>query len=99
MRRECCYHNYPREGVVHIGVNGGVSHWICFRPPPKSGTPTTTASLLMAAGAKCRNSASCCAASAQQKNFDAGNRATVSSSSTFPPKFTRLVPIAFRILL
>ncbi len=31
MRHECCYHNCLRGGVVHIGTNGGDSHWICFR--------------------------------------------------------------------
>jgi hypothetical protein len=31
MRHECCYHNCPRGSVVHIGANGGNSHWICFR--------------------------------------------------------------------
>ena len=32
MRHECCYHNCPREGVVHIGMNGNPeTHWICFR--------------------------------------------------------------------
>jgi hypothetical protein len=31
MKHECCYHNCPREGVVHIGVNGNPdTHWICF---------------------------------------------------------------------
>ena len=25
----CCYHECPREGIVHIGKNGGKSHWIC----------------------------------------------------------------------
>lgn len=30
MRHECCYHNCPRGGVLHIGANGGDSHWICF---------------------------------------------------------------------
>jgi hypothetical protein len=27
----CCYHNCPEEGTIHIGVNGGDSHWICWR--------------------------------------------------------------------
>lgn len=27
----CCYYNCPEEGTVHIGPNGGDSHWICFR--------------------------------------------------------------------
>jgi hypothetical protein len=31
MRHDCCYHNCPRGGVVHIGANGGDSHWICSR--------------------------------------------------------------------
>jgi len=25
----CCYNNCPEEGVVHVGINGGDSHWIC----------------------------------------------------------------------
>jgi hypothetical protein len=27
----CCYDNCPEPGTIHIGVNGGDSHWICFR--------------------------------------------------------------------
>ena len=27
----CCYYQCPEEGTIHIGVNGGDSHWICFR--------------------------------------------------------------------
>jgi len=26
----CCYYQCPEEGVIHIGENGGDSHWICF---------------------------------------------------------------------
>jgi hypothetical protein len=26
----CCYANCPEPGTVHIGVNGGDSHWICW---------------------------------------------------------------------
>jgi hypothetical protein len=40
---------------------------------------------LTAADARCSDSANCCAMSARQKSFDAGNRATVNSSSTLPP--------------
>jgi hypothetical protein len=29
---DCCYFQYPEEGTIHIGANGGDSHWICFRP-------------------------------------------------------------------
>ena len=29
-RHRCCYDRCPRPGAVHIGVNGGDSHWICF---------------------------------------------------------------------
>lgn len=25
----CCYYNCPELGLVHIGTNGGDSHWIC----------------------------------------------------------------------
>jgi hypothetical protein len=25
----CCYHDCLHEGIVHIGENGGDSHWIC----------------------------------------------------------------------
>ncbi|MGD0909898.1 MAG: hypothetical protein ABSA96_20125 [Candidatus Acidiferrales bacterium] len=28
---DCCYFQYPEEGTIHIGANGGDSHWICFR--------------------------------------------------------------------
>jgi hypothetical protein len=27
----CSYYQCPEEGTIHIGVNGGDSHWICFR--------------------------------------------------------------------
>jgi hypothetical protein len=27
----CCYHQCPEPGTIHIGVNGGDSHWICLR--------------------------------------------------------------------
>jgi len=27
----CCYYNCPEPGTIHIGKNGGDSHWICFR--------------------------------------------------------------------
>lgn len=27
----CCYDNCPEPGTIRIGVNGGDSHWICFR--------------------------------------------------------------------
>ena len=27
----CCYYNCPEAGTIHIGVNGGDSHWICWR--------------------------------------------------------------------
>lgn len=27
----CCYYNCPEPGTIHIGPNGGDSHWICFR--------------------------------------------------------------------
>jgi hypothetical protein len=27
----CCYCNCPEPGTIHIGPNGGDSHWICFR--------------------------------------------------------------------
>jgi hypothetical protein len=26
----CCYDNCPEPGTIHIGVNGGDSHWICW---------------------------------------------------------------------
>jgi hypothetical protein len=26
---DCCYHDCPHEGIVHIGENRGDSHWIC----------------------------------------------------------------------
>jgi hypothetical protein len=26
----CCYYQCPEEGTIHIGANGGDSHWICF---------------------------------------------------------------------
>jgi len=29
--QNCCYANCPEEGTVHIGPNGGDSHWICWR--------------------------------------------------------------------
>jgi hypothetical protein len=32
---ECCYIECPEEGTIHIGANGGDSHWICFRHPEK----------------------------------------------------------------
>ena len=28
--RNCCYYNCPEPGAIHIGVNGGDSHWICW---------------------------------------------------------------------
>ena len=28
---DCCYYLCPEEGTIHIGVNGGDSHWICIR--------------------------------------------------------------------
>jgi len=28
---DCCYYQCPEEGTIHIGANGGDSHWICFR--------------------------------------------------------------------
>lgn len=28
---DCCYYQCPEEGVVHVGINGGDSHWICWR--------------------------------------------------------------------
>jgi hypothetical protein len=31
----CCYYQCPEPGTIHIGVNGGDSHWICCRPPEK----------------------------------------------------------------
>ena len=31
QNHECCYSNCPREGVVHIGLNGNPdSTWICL---------------------------------------------------------------------
>lgn len=27
---DCCYTDCPEEGFLHIGVNGGDSHWICW---------------------------------------------------------------------
>jgi hypothetical protein len=27
---DCCYYRCARPGVLHIGFNGGDSHWICF---------------------------------------------------------------------
>jgi hypothetical protein len=27
----CCYDNCPEPGTIHIGVNGGDSHWIRLR--------------------------------------------------------------------
>lgn len=27
----CCYYNCLVPGTIHIGPNGGDSHWICFR--------------------------------------------------------------------
>ena len=27
----CCYYRCPEPGTIHIGANGGDSHWICFR--------------------------------------------------------------------
>jgi hypothetical protein len=27
----CCYRECPEPGTIHIGINGGDSHWICFR--------------------------------------------------------------------
>ena len=29
--QNCCYYDCPEPGAVHIGPNGGDSHWICFR--------------------------------------------------------------------
>lgn len=26
----CCYYNCPEPGTIHIGPNGGDSHWICW---------------------------------------------------------------------
>jgi hypothetical protein len=28
---ECCYSQCREEGAIHIGANGGNSHWICLR--------------------------------------------------------------------
>lgn len=28
---DCCYIDCPEPGAIHIGKNGGDSHWICFR--------------------------------------------------------------------
>lgn len=30
MRRNCCYDQCSEPGAIHIGRNGGDSHWICF---------------------------------------------------------------------
>ena len=27
---DCCYIDCPEEGTIHIGANGGDSHWICW---------------------------------------------------------------------
>jgi hypothetical protein len=27
----CCYADCPEAATIHIGPNGGDSHWICFR--------------------------------------------------------------------
>jgi len=27
---ECCYARCPEPGTIHIGINGGDSHWICW---------------------------------------------------------------------
>ena len=29
--QDCCYYKCPEPGTIHIGKNGGDSHWICFR--------------------------------------------------------------------
>jgi hypothetical protein len=26
----CCYGDCPEPGTIHIGINGGGSHWICW---------------------------------------------------------------------
>jgi hypothetical protein len=26
----CCYYQCPEPGTIHVGKNGGDSHWICF---------------------------------------------------------------------
>jgi hypothetical protein len=26
----CCYANCPEPGLIHIGPNGGDTHWICW---------------------------------------------------------------------
>jgi hypothetical protein len=26
---DCSYYQCPEEGTIHIGANGGESHWIC----------------------------------------------------------------------
>ncbi|MGA7623235.1 MAG: hypothetical protein WB630_23330 [Candidatus Acidiferrales bacterium] len=28
---KCCYIDCPEPGTIHIGANGGNSHWICSR--------------------------------------------------------------------
>jgi hypothetical protein len=28
---DCCYYQCPEPGTIHIGANGGDSHWICLR--------------------------------------------------------------------
>jgi hypothetical protein len=30
MRRDYCYYQCPEQGAIHIGLNDGDSHWICF---------------------------------------------------------------------
>jgi hypothetical protein len=27
---DCCYYECPEPGTLHIGSNGGDSHWICL---------------------------------------------------------------------
>jgi len=50
---ECCYHTCPREGTIHIGANGGDSHWICVRHLEKWNAAAATAFSLTAAGLPC----------------------------------------------
>jgi hypothetical protein len=28
--QDCCYYECPEPGTIHIGSNGGDSHWICW---------------------------------------------------------------------
>jgi hypothetical protein len=91
---DCCYDNCPEPGTIQIGVNGDDSHWICFRHLEKWNAdhdrfPADGGGCEMQRLGELRGKRTLTNATAPLFN----------SSSTSPPKVTRLVPIPLTILL